>query len=365
MAASLEDAITTQAYDAWVKYRGITEGDDIPLYNIFYEAAGFTQIPGNVLDEFKVDTRGFLIGQPEEIDAEITFEDDGKTMVFFDEWGIKWAKPETSLYIDPVDFPFKEKLDEETVELVKSKIPNPHDAGRYKGLEEEAKRCAASGCAVVVSTYGLGLWDYGHLMRGIENALMDLVINQKAFDSLVGIISDWQVAIWEKTLDTVGDHVDIVMHSDDLGEQTGPMFSPEIYRKVFKPHHKRLFDVMKSRGHKLLLHSCGSIRRLIPDLIEVGVDILNPIQVTATGMDTKELKKEFGSELCFWGGGVDTQHILPRGTVQEVKDEVKRRIDDLAPGGGFVFTPVHNIQADVPAENLQAMWETLMEYGKY
>jgi uroporphyrinogen decarboxylase len=155
------------------------------------------------------------------------------------------------------------------------------------------------------------------------------------------------------------------MQSDDLGEQTGPMFSPEIYREVFKPQHKRVFDAMKKMGHPVLLHSCGSVRKLIPDLIEIGVDILNPIQVTATGMDSKELKKEFGSELAFWGGGCDTQHILPRGTPQEVKDETKRRIDDLAPGGGFIFTPVHNIQADVPAENLEVMWQTLMEYGEY
>jgi uroporphyrinogen decarboxylase len=115
----------------------------------------------------------------------------------------------------------------------------------------------------------------------------------------------------------------------------------------------------------LFYHTCGAAKPLIPYLIEEGVDILNPVQVSAVGMDTKELKKEFGKDLTFWGGGVDTQHVLPFGTPQEVKDEVKRRIDDLAPGGGFVFGTVHNVQSDVPPENFMAMWETLQEYGKY
>ena len=116
---------------------------------------------------------------------------------------------------------------------------------------------------------------------------------------------------------------------------------------------------------KIFYHSCGAISPLIPDLIESGIDILNPVQVSAAGMDTKELKKNFGKDLTFYGGGVDTQHVLPHGTPQEVRDEVKRRINDLAPGGGFIFNTVHNIQADVPPENIVAMWEAMREYGLY
>jgi uroporphyrinogen decarboxylase len=113
------------------------------------------------------------------------------------------------------------------------------------------------------------------------------------------------------------------------------------------------------------MHSCGAIRPIIPDLIEVGVDALNPIQVSATGMDTGELKREFGREITFWGGGADTQQVLPYGTEQDVRDEVRRRLDDLMPGGGFVFTPVHCIQPDVPPQNLVALWETVREHGAY
>jgi uroporphyrinogen decarboxylase len=169
-------------------------------------------------------------------------------------------------------------------------------------------------------------------------------------------------------LEIVGDNIDIVMHSDDLGMQNSPMMSPDMYRRFVKPLHQELIGMLKKKAGgevKFLLHSCGSVRALIPDFIDVGVDILNPIQVSAAGMDTAELKKEFGKDMCFCGGGVDTQEILPRGTPEQVRDEVKRRLDDLAPGGGYIFAAVHNIQADVPPENLQAMYETLQAYGRY
>ena len=160
----------------------------------------------------------------------------------------------------------------------------------------------------------------------------------------------------------------MVVEADDLGTQERPLISPDLYRKRIKPRHRRIFEtIRKASAHKVFIffHSCGSIRELIGDLIEIGVDALNPVQVSAKGMDTKRLKAEFGGELCFWGGGVDTQRVLPYGSPRQVKDEVRRRIEDLAPGGGFVFSAVHNIQADVPPENIMAMWEALQEYGVY
>jgi uroporphyrinogen decarboxylase len=139
-----------------------------------------------------------------------------------------------------------------------------------------------------------------------------------------------------------------------------------MYRKQIKPHHKRLLDFIHSRTNaKLFFHSCGSIRPVIPDLIEIGVDILNPVQVNTAGMDSAELKREFGEDIVFWGGGVDTQRVLGTGTPGEVKDEVKRRLDDFMPGGGFVFATIHDIQGNVPEENVVAMCEALQEYGVY
>lgn len=141
-----------------------------------------------------------------------------------------------------------------------------------------------------------------------------------------------------------------------------------MYKEMVSPYHKQLFDFIRKTAKvpvHIFYHSCGAAKELIPYLIDEGVDILNPVQVSAVGMDSKELKREFGEDITFWGGAVDTQIVLPTGTVQQVKDEVKRRIDDLAPGGGFVFNPVHNVQSDVPAENYYAMWEALQEFGVY
>ncbi len=157
-----------------------------------------------------------------------------------------------------------------------------------------------------------------------------------------------------------GPFVDVVFVTDDLGTQQGPMLSIDCYREMILPYQKRLFAHIKSRTDApLLLHSCGSVRAFIPYLIEAGVDALNPVQVAAAGMDSGSLKREFGKDIAFWGGGCNTQGVLNRGTPADVAREVEQRVRDFAPGGGFVFTQVHNIQADVPTENILAMYEAV------
>ena len=364
LGCSLETAITHQAYERWVNMLGLKEEPDETLPNLFVDGAGFKQIPENVLRRLKVDTRGFLLQQPSEPRPEIKME--GTSLVFVDDWGIKWGQPETSLYMDPVGHPLKGDL---TCGMLDTYAwPDPLDEGRFAGIAAEARRLRATGAAVVMSAYGLGQWDYAHMLCGMEQALMDLVLKPREMEKLLHKIHQVQMRYWEKALEVVGDNIDIAMHSDDLGMQNSPMMSPDMYRRFIKPLHEELIRMIKTKAKgevKFLLHSCGSVRPLIPDFIEVGVDILNPVQVSAANMDTAELKKEFGRDLCFCGGGVDTQEILPRGTPEQVREEVKRRLDDLAPGGGFLFAAVHNIQADVPPENLQAMHETLQEYGNY
>jgi uroporphyrinogen decarboxylase len=172
---------------------------------------------------------------------------------------------------------------------------------------------------------------------------------------------------WAAALEEIGDLLDVAVEYDDLGWQSGLLISKEMYRRYVKPRHRELFSFIKEHSRPaVFLHSCGAVYDLIPDFIETGVDILNPVQVSAAGMDnTRQLKEEFGADLVFWGGGVDTQAILPRGSTDAVKEEVKRRIGDLAPGGGFVFAAVHNLQPDVPPENIAAMWEAWEEYGSY
>jgi uroporphyrinogen decarboxylase len=181
-------------------------------------------------------------------------------------------------------------------------------------------------------------------------------------------VCEIKMKYWAKALETVGENVMIVSEADDLCGQETTLVSPKMYRELIKPRHTRLFSFIKKTAKtdvKIFYHCCGAVSSLIPDLIESGIDILNPVQVSAAGMDTRELKRLYGNDLVFYGGGVDTQRVLPTGTPAEVRDEVRRRIDDLAPGGGFVFNTVHNIQADVPPENIMAMWEALREFGVY
>ena len=175
------------------------------------------------------------------------------------------------------------------------------------------------------------------------------------------------IANLEKVYKAVGDRVSVVYVSGtDFGTQNGPMVSPNSYRDLYQPFHKRVNDwIHKNTQWKTFIHSCGSVMALIPHFIEAGFDILNPVQCSAVDMDPCDLKQRFGDQVTFWGGGVDTQHTLPFGTPDDVRREVRKRIKIFGPGGGFVFNPIHNVQAKTPVENLLAMYETVKEYGKY
>ncbi len=232
-------------------------------------------------------------------------------------------------------------------------------AARAKALHENSDRC-------VVANLCVHILAAGEALRGFENFMMDLVADRAmAFAIMEALLEAYAPRI-DRFAGMVSPHVDVILVNDDLGGQGGPLLGPELYRDTVKKFHARLFEYIKQQtGKPLLLHSCGSVRALIPDLIEIGVDAINPVQVSAAEMDTAELKRDFGPDITFWGGGCDTQRILGSATPAKVADEVRRRIDDLAPGGGFVFTQVHNIQPDVPVENVIAMLETAAEYGAY
>ena len=285
---------------------------------------------------------------------------------FYDEWGIGWRMPrEGGLYYDMFHHPLREARSFADIDAYE--LPDPLDPTRYEGMRERARQIAeVEGKAVFLGSMSAGFMELTAWTRGFEDYFADFAANQKLLTYLMDRFVDLKLAYWEKALAEVGDYVDVVNEADDFAGQFGTLISPEQYRKIARPRHRKIFDFIHSHSKaKVFFHSCGSIRAVIPDLIEAGVDILNPVQVSATGMDSAELKREFGRELCFWGGGVDTQTILDKGTPEEVRGEVRRRIEDLAPGGGFVFAAVHNIQGDVPPENIMAMWETLQEYGDY
>ena len=199
-------------------------------------------------------------------------------------------------------------------------------------------------------------------MLGYEKFMTELVLRPKLAQALLERITRMHIERFEKFADAVADNVQMVLIADDLGTQRAPQLSPEMYRKFIKPHQAALCRAIHDRLKvHLCLHTDGAVRDLIPDFIDIGIDVLNPVQVSAAGMDTAELKREFGGHISFWGGGCDTQHVLPFGTPEEVRDEVRRRIDDLAPGGGFVFSHIHNIPPETPPENILAMYEAVRE----
>ncbi len=203
-------------------------------------------------------------------------------------------------------------------------------------------------------------------LRGWDTFLVDIYTNKKLAKYMLEKRQEYVLKRWDIMLDAIDNKVDVVTMGEDMGTQHGPIMSVEIYREILKPIHKKFVDFIKRKTNaKIWMHNCGSIYDFIPDYIDLGIDILNPVQVSARNMDSRKLKREFGDRIVFWGGGCDSQTILPFGKPEEVKDEVKRRIDDFGPGGGFVFAPIMNIQLDVPPENIIAMFETAIEYGKY
>jgi len=311
-----------------------------------------------MLERFAIDTRGLSQGDPDHW-QDIVFPDGS----YQDEWGVVRSKPEGCLYYDLTRSPFQGEPSLE--DLRKFPWPDPHDPGRCRGLADSARRLHQETDYAVVLNMPGGIVHQSQFMRGFEGWFTDLILNPTFFHALMDRLADLWIEMARDELEAVGNWVDICFYGDDVAFQNGPMMSQELYRKMIKPYHKRLFSFIKSRtSAKILYHTCGSVVHLIPDLIDMGVDALNPVQVSAQGMDTRRLKQEFGRHISFWGG-IDTQKVLPFGTPEEVAAEVRRRIEDLAPGGGYVLCAVHNIQADVPPENICAMYDAALEYGRY
>ena len=296
----------------------------------------------------------------------IDIQDMGAYTYFYDEWGIGWKMPKDGgWYYDMFDHPLAKA--ETIADIEGYPWPDPTDPARFIGLRERAQHAAeVEQQGVFLGGLSAGIMEMAAWMRGFDNYFSDFANNEALLVALMTKVMELKMQYWEIALGEVGDFASAVGEADDFAGQFRMLISPAMYRRIVKPLHKQLFDFIHTRTKaKIFFHSCGAIRPVIGDLIEIGVDIINPVQVSATGMDSAELKHEFGKEITFWGGGVDTQRVLGNGTPEEVRADTKRRIEDLAPGGGFVFATVHNIQGNVPAENILAMWETLQEYGVY
>ena len=352
--------IHINAYRRLREHIGLPPNDDISFYEMSQQ---IVRIDEDVYERLGIDVRPVSPG-PAATDR-LEFIDLGEDTAYYNEWGVGARKPKDGgLYYSMFDHPLAGA--QTVAELEAYPWPDPLDSGRFIGMRQRAKMLAEMDSGITLGWFFGGILESAGWVRGVQQTLMDLALNVKFIETMLDKILEIKLAYWEAALAEVGDNVDAVIELEDLGTQKNLLISPRMYRKYLKPRHKRLFDLIHSQSEaKIFLHSCGAIRPLIPDLIEVGVDILNPVQVSAAGMDTRELKREFGNQLTFWGGGVDTQRILDKGTPQEVGDDVRRHVEDLAPGGGFVFAAVHNIQGDVPPENIMAMWEALQQYGVY
>lgn len=247
--------------------------------------------------------------------------------------------------------------------LVHSPWDHASDPDFWQQLRQRAIALRQSSDRALIVVAGCNLFEWGTFLRRMDNFLMDLASDQASVERLLDALMEQHLQTLEKVCEAVGDVADILRFGDDLGTDQGPFMAPKTYQKLFKPRHAQLTEyVHKHSQMKTFLHSCGSIYKLLPDLIEAGYDVINPVQITSRNMEPERLKKEFGQDITFWGGGADTRHILNRATPQQVKEHVRRNIEILSPGGGFVFNTVHNILPDVPPENIVAMFEAIDEY---
>jgi uroporphyrinogen decarboxylase len=247
--------------------------------------------------------------------------------------------------------------------LVHSPWDHARDAGFWDTLRQRALALRQSSDRAIVIVAGCNLFEWGAFLRRMDNFLMDLYTTPAEVERLLDALMDQHLAALQKICASVGDIVDIIRFGDDLGMDSGPFIAPEVYRRLFKPRHKQLCEYVKkhSRMHTFL-HSCGSVYKLMPDLIEAGYDIINPVQTSCADMEPERLKCEFGRDITFWGGGCDTRRILNLGTPAEVRAHVLERLDIFAPGGGFVFSTVHNILPEVPPENIVAAFDAIKEF---
>ena len=318
----------------------------------------------DVLERFGVDVIP-VFANPPGGSPTVFCNEPGGAVSFQDAFGATLRMPKDGFFFDWQEFPLREPSIEAMLQMP---WPDPDDPSRYAGLRTATKalRERTDKALFGMAPCGHDLLNQLFRVRGMENGLVDLLAAPDFTEAFLARLTKTIIRAHERFLTEVGDLIDVHFAADDLCGQFGPLISPDLYRRMIKPKWAQILAAIKSKTKaKIFYHGCGAVTEFIPDLIEIGVDILNPVQVSAEGMDSATLKKKYGRHLSFWGGGCDTQSTLPRGSVEQVRQEVRRRIADFAPGGGFVFNPVHNIQPLVPPQNIDAMFQVAQEFGRY
>ncbi|MFV1966156.1 MAG: uroporphyrinogen decarboxylase family protein [Pirellulaceae bacterium] len=349
------------AYETLIRHLGLSE--EIEIMDAVQQLARPSEA---VLERLRVDTRYIHAGAASDFDGAITATDrDGKRWHdLIDEFGIRWSMPDDSpLYMDITLHP----LANATIDDVKAyPFPRGDDPGRFAGLRDKALQIRNETPYAVVSGISGVVYEICWYMRGLERWFMDMMDQPEFCEALIDRTLKFWIDWFRLFLAEVGDIVDVIMIGDDIAGQRGPLFHPEFYRSVVKPRQKQLVQFIKSRTRaKIWYHTCGACKRYIPDLLDNGIDIINPVQISATDMDPTELKSAFGEQLSFWGGAIDAQHVLPHADPETVREHVQRNIRTLMPCGGYVFNNVHNIQAGIPPENVLAMYDAAYEFGRY
>ncbi len=383
--------ISAIAYNNLKKYLGMT-GGQTRIYDVVQQVA---QPEMEILDRFGVDVLdiGRVFNEKDE-DWHETVLADGSTGHYpnwfhpekqpngdyhvYDKEGTLIAKmPVGATFFDQTYFPYLEDYPDDYSDLdhqmgkvlwsalVHSPWDHSGDKDFYKTLREKTLKLRESTDRALMITCGCNLFEWGTFLRRIDNFLMDTYADEENVEALVEQLMIRHMATLEKVCEAVGDIVDILRFGDDLGMDTGMFMSREKYQTLFKPYHTKLNEyVHKHSRMKTFLHSCGSIYPIIPDLIEAGYDVLNPVQTTAYQMDPEVLKREFGKDITFWGGGCNTRTVLNHASPKEVYEYARRMIDIFNQDGGFVFNQEHNIMPDVPPENILAMYQAVADSRK-
>ena len=343
------------AYENLKRHLGI--GSETRLFSRAFQ---YARIDEEVMANFQANIRS-LVGQASPRCAPVDGPDDS----FTNYWGITWQRPPGQYYYHMISHPLQGARTPQDLEAYP--WPDPETLLDLSGLAARARQLHRESPYAILATSGgpSSIFEAAWYLRGLPEFMMDLATNPEMAHTLLRRLTDIVKASTAQFLREVGDYIDIFRVADDLGMQNGPFVSPSMFRKIVKPYLQEYYSLIHNlTDARLFLHCCGSVFTIIEDLIEIGVEVLNPVQVSASDMDPQRLKRQFGDRLCFCGG-IDTQRVLPRGTPEEVREEVRRRIRELAPGGGYLLAAVHAIQPDVPPENVCTMFETALSAGRY
>ncbi|MEA2066329.1 MAG: uroporphyrinogen decarboxylase family protein [Thermotogota bacterium] len=272
--------------------------------------------------------------------------------------------PKGGYYFDGCYFPLSGVKEKAEIDKTLDEYINDEE---LDFLEVQAKEIRENTDCAIMGSFGGNFLEAGHGYFGYQEFMERIITDKTLIEYFLNKLEEKYLHDLEKYLNRVGKYLDIIVLGDDYGTQENSQISPKMFREMFKPHMKTLCDFIKHKNKnvRIFLHSCGSVIKLIPDFIDAGIEILNPVQTNARGMDPEVLKKKFGEDLTFWGGGCDTQHILPFGTLDELKDDIRKREDIFAPGGGFVFSAIHNVQKEVTPQKIVLLYDSAYDFGFY